>query len=350
MLKMKKLTRISMCLCSILMLTNLSYAATITPTTADIHLLVVNKLAKKISFFDGLSYQKQTEISTPPRPHEVLISPDHQNAYVSIYGDGIYGNNPHPGHSLLQIDLKTMKTVGLIELPGCKAPHGMANEPQSGLIWITCDISGNITILNPKTQKVVGNIPLGTTGNHWLTILPDGSKAYIPDRAKPLLHVVDVAQRKVISTIPLAHPATGIATSPDGKKVYVIDEPTPSFYVIDTQQDKVLKNITIKGFPFVNKIVDREMRIAVSPNNKYIVIANFASGVIAIIDTKHLQQQKLIAVDRGPMGVAFPPRHPSQVLIAEHETGTMVLIDMVTGQEIADFDAGGIGPETLSFY
>jgi hypothetical protein len=33
-------------------------------------------------------------------PHELAISPDHKTAYVPLYGDGVYGQNPNPAMKL----------------------------------------------------------------------------------------------------------------------------------------------------------------------------------------------------------------------------------------------------------
>ena len=37
--------------------------------------------------------------------HELLVVPETGLAYVPIYGDGIHGRNPNPGHTLCIIDL-----------------------------------------------------------------------------------------------------------------------------------------------------------------------------------------------------------------------------------------------------
>jgi hypothetical protein len=37
--------------------------------------------------------------------HELLVVPDTGLAYVPIFGDGIHGRNPNPGHVLCIIDL-----------------------------------------------------------------------------------------------------------------------------------------------------------------------------------------------------------------------------------------------------
>lgn len=54
----------------------------------------------------------------PPHPHELMLSPDGKTIYASIYTDGVYGNNVHPGHEIVMIDLAAMKSSGvMIRIP-----------------------------------------------------------------------------------------------------------------------------------------------------------------------------------------------------------------------------------------
>ena len=59
--------------------------------------------------------------------HELLVIPETGLAYVPIFGDGIHGRNPNPGHVLCVIDLLKRKHIGDIDLsPYSRAAHGQA--------------------------------------------------------------------------------------------------------------------------------------------------------------------------------------------------------------------------------
>ena len=60
-------------------------------------LLLIDKLGAHVRFFNPLTYQEQSNIAVPQNPHDFTLSANHAIAYVPIYGDGVYGNNPHPG-------------------------------------------------------------------------------------------------------------------------------------------------------------------------------------------------------------------------------------------------------------
>ena len=48
--------------------------------------------------------------------HELLVIPETGLAYVLIFGDGVHGRNPNPGHLLCIIDLAGRKHVDDIDL------------------------------------------------------------------------------------------------------------------------------------------------------------------------------------------------------------------------------------------
>src|SRR6185437_27483 len=84
----------------------------------------VDKMGAKILFIDPSTYEIQKILDGFQRTvHELLIVPDTRLAYVPIYGDGIHGRNPHPGHTLCIIDLDKRSHSGDIDLRPYVAPH-----------------------------------------------------------------------------------------------------------------------------------------------------------------------------------------------------------------------------------
>ena len=92
-----------------------SAAVNLNSPTGTHGLIMVDKVGGYIRFFD-LSTDKELASFDPSdvpgiKPHELVISPDHKTAYVSVYGDGVYGKNPHPGHTVAIFDLVSQKMV-----------------------------------------------------------------------------------------------------------------------------------------------------------------------------------------------------------------------------------------------
>src|SRR5580693_10339838 len=68
-------------------------------------LLVIDKIGRHVRFFDPSNFQEISSLEVGVAPHDLAISPDHKFAYIPVYGDGVYGRNPHPGHTIAIIDL-----------------------------------------------------------------------------------------------------------------------------------------------------------------------------------------------------------------------------------------------------
>ncbi|HET8973956.1 MAG TPA: hypothetical protein VFN63_11800, partial [Pseudolabrys sp.] len=99
----------------------------------------VDKMGAKILFIDPATYETQKVLDGFQRTvHELLVVPETGLAYVPIYGDGIHGRNPNPGHTLCVIDLKNRSRATDIDLRPYIAPHTLKLGPD-GLIYITCE-------------------------------------------------------------------------------------------------------------------------------------------------------------------------------------------------------------------
>src|SRR5258706_4442453 len=79
-------------------------------------LFLVDKLGAHLRFFDPVTFQEQASIEVATNPHDFAFSADHKLGYVPIYGDGVYGKNPHPGHEIDIVDLVARKVVGTVDL------------------------------------------------------------------------------------------------------------------------------------------------------------------------------------------------------------------------------------------
>ena len=88
-------------------------------------LIVIDKIGRHIRFFDPSTFQEISSVEVGVAPHDVAISPDHKFAYIPVYGDGVYGRNPHPGHNVAIIDLASRKVAGMIDVSPYQAPHGI---------------------------------------------------------------------------------------------------------------------------------------------------------------------------------------------------------------------------------
>jgi YVTN family beta-propeller protein len=305
-------------------------------------IFMVDKLGAKLRFFDASTMEEKAAIDVATNPHDFVFSADHQLAYVPIYGDGVYGRNPHPGHEVDIVDLRAHKVAGVIDISPYQAPHGVQIDA-NGIVYVTCDLSRTLLALDPKSKKIVSAIPTEGTG-HWIAILPDGSKMYVANKEDRLfLSVIDLKAGKMVGKIPMPTGTQGVSSSPDGKMVVAMDSGEPVITVIDPSTDTVKERIPLKDQ------TRGGYKAYFSPDGKKLLTMNMSGKLINVFDTANLHgEQKTLPTGKDPMGIGFSADGKT-VLVANHGDGTVTVIDMQKMEVARTFHAG-TGIETLAYY
>lgn len=305
-------------------------------------LIVIDKIGRHIRFLDPSTFKEISNLEVGVAPHDVAISPDHKFAYIPVYGDGVYGRNPHPGHTIAIIDLGSRTVAGTIDVSPYQAPHGIQID-NSGTIYVTCDLSRKLLVINPKTRSIEAALDTEGTG-HWAAVLPDASKAYVVNKNDRLfVTVIDLKKRSIIARIPAPNGTEGVAASPDGKFVVAADHSEPKLLVIDPATDTVLHTLALEG----NTKAAFKPRF--SPDGSKLLVCNMTERLVNIIDVADPHgKQHVIAVGKDPMGFAFAPDGKT-VLVANHGDGTVSVIDLSQNRVVSTF-TGGAGVESLAYY
>jgi YVTN family beta-propeller protein len=305
-------------------------------------LILIDKLGHTIRFFDPRTLKEISSFETAVTPHDVAISPDHKTAYAPIYGDGVYGRNPHPAHEIAVVDLETRKQTGTIDVSPYIAPHGIQVD-QNGTLYVTCDLSRKLLVIDPKSRSIVAAIDNEGTG-HWIAVLPDASKAYITNKNDRLfVSVIDLKVRKIVARVPAPNGTQGVVASPDGSRVLVMDSGEPVLLVINTKTDTVVDKVTLEG----NTRGGYKPRYSLDGST--IVTMTENPPLVNVLDAKNLHgKQQVFPVGKDPMGFAFAPDGKT-LLVANHGDGTVTVIDLKASKVVDTFKAG-TGIETLAYY
>src|ERR1700745_1025903 len=154
--------------------------------------IAVDKMGGKVLFLNPATYATEVALDGFPRTvHELLVIPQAGLAYVPIFGDGIHGRNPNPGHLLCIIDLEARARVGDIDLRPYIAPHTLRLAPD-GMIYSTCENSAAVAVIDRSTHKVVDAIDSGSTNGHRLVVSPDGRRLYTENEEDGTVSVIDL--------------------------------------------------------------------------------------------------------------------------------------------------------------
>jgi YVTN family beta-propeller protein len=305
----------------------------------DHGIIAVDKMGAKVLFLDPATYATEVVIDGFPRTvHELLMVPETGFAYVPIFGDGIHGRNPNPQHHLCVFDLHKRVLADTIDLRPYIAPHTLKLGPD-GFIYITCENSAAVVVIDRNTNKVVDAIESGSTNGHRLIIAPDGRRLYTENEEDATVSVIDLPQRKLLGKVETPRPLAGIAISPDGRTVVAVDDARPTLFLIDTQAGRVREEVVLKDVPKPAQIA------RYAPDNSLIGVTSLNSDTVSLIDPA-FREQTAIKVGSQPMDMAF---HGNELFVACQGDGSVHIIDIANKRAKGSF-AAGKGCESLGFF
>jgi YVTN family beta-propeller protein len=302
-------------------------------------MIAVDKIGTKVLFLNPQTFATEVALDGFPRTvHELLVVPETGRAYVPIFGDGIHGRNPNPQHHLCVFDLHKRAHIATIDLRPYIAPHTLKLGPD-GLIYITCENSAVVAVIDRNSDKVVDAIDSGSTNGHRLIIAPDGQRLYTENEEDGTVSVIDLPKRKLLGKIKTPRPLAGIAISPDGATVVAVDDAQPTLFLIDTAAGRVREEIVLKDVPKPAQIA------RYAPDNSLLAVTSLNSDTVSLIDPS-FREQTAIKVGSQPMDMAF---RGDELFVACQGDGSVHVIDVANKRAKSSFSAGK-GCESLGFF
>ena len=169
---------------------------------------------------------------------------------------------------------RTGKVVGNIEFDHGVRPHCAVIGPKDGMLYVTTELDKAVTIIDPKSLKIVGAIPTGQAESHMLALSHDGLRGYTANVGPGTVSVLDVRARKTLAIIPVSGNVQRIAISNDDRWVFTADQTEPRMAVIDTATNKVTNWVKIDGLGYgaATTVDGRWLLVALPDENKVDVI------------------------------------------------------------------------------
>jgi YVTN family beta-propeller protein len=230
--------------------------------------------------------------------HEVAASPDGKIAYVPIYGDSGVGRPGTDGTKISVIDLASRKVVHTIDFDHGVRPHCAIYDKNSGMLYVTTELEKSISIIDPKTLKIVGRVLTGQEQSHMLVLSRDGSRGYTANVGPGTVSVLDMKARKTLAIIPISKNTQRIAISRDDSMVFTADQAKPQLAVIDTATNKLKTWVPLPAVGYGT---------APTLDGRWLLVALRTSKQVAVVDLKTMQVTKTIDVPDGPAEILIAP-------------------------------------------
>ncbi|MGA3034335.1 MAG: cytochrome D1 domain-containing protein [Terracidiphilus sp.] len=229
--------------------------------------------------------------------HEVAGSPDGKLAFVPIYGNSGVGMPGTDGRKIVVIDVAAGKVVAEIDFDHGVRPHCAVFGPD-GMLYVTTELDHSVTIIDPKTLKIVGSIPTGQPESHMLALSHDGLRGYTANVGPGTVSVLDMKARKTLAVIPVSGNTQRIAISNDDKWVLTADQTAPRMAVIDTATNTVAKWVKLDGTGYGG---------APTTDGRWFLLAIPHENKVDVIDLKTMTLARSVDVGKNPQEVLVRP-------------------------------------------
>ena len=252
--------------------------------------------------------------------HEVVASPDGRLAYVPIYSNVGVGQPGTDGQKMAVIDIAAQKVVGNLDFGHGVRPHMPLFGPKDGLLYVTTELDRSVTLIDPKTLKIVGSIPTGQAQSHMLALSHDGRRGYTANVGPGTVSVLDIPGRKTLAVIPISGNTQRIAISNDDRWVFTADQTRSRLAVIDTATNQIKSWIPLEGFGY---------GMAPTPDGRWLLVALPDQNKVAVIDLKTMQVARSVAVGSYPQEVLVRPDGKTAYVSCMH-SDQVAEIDLAT--------------------
>ncbi len=281
-------------------------------------LLVTNKGDRLLSIIDADTGKQMAGVPEDGvTGHEVAASPDGRTAFVPIYGNSGVGQPGTDGQKMVVIDIPSRKIRATVEF-GPVRPHCPIYDPVSKMLYVTTELKRSVTIVNPRTLKIVGSIPTSQEQSHMLAISHDGRRGYTANVGPGTVSVLDMAARKTIAVIPISAETQRISVSPNDRLVFTSDQKSPRLAVIDTGSNTIKTWVTMPGTGYGT---------APTPDGRWLLAAIPGRNLVAVVDLRKFAVARTIAVPPTPQEVLMRP-DGSQAFVSCNRSGQVAVIDL----------------------
>ena len=308
-----------------------TFSAQQSSKSSDAYLLVANQGDRALTVLDTATGKQVAKIAEGEiTGHEVAASPDGRTAFVPIYGDSGVGLPGTDGRHMLVIDLATQKITNTIDFGHGVRPHCVVFNRKDGLLYITTELENSVTIVDPKSLRIVGSIPTGQSESHMLAISSDGRRGYTANVASGTVSVLDLVARKTITVISVAPRVQRISITPDNRTLFTADTTKPQLAVIDTATNKVTRWITLPESGYGT---------APTHNGQWLLVAMPKANKVAVVDLKTLELTRTVEVANAPQEIVITPDN-TMAYVSCSGSGQVAAINLKDWKVEKNMDSG----------
>jgi YVTN family beta-propeller protein len=254
------------------------------------------------------------------------------------------------GDDITVIDMSSLKVIDDIKVGD--HVHGVALQADGRRLFTTVESDNTLRIIDTTTDKAIATIKLTGNRPNQCAVTPDGKYVAVPLRQGDAVDIIDVAQEKVVKTLPVKAPHNAYNAG-SNRYMFVSSMASNEISIIDLQKMEYAAHIPVLGVP-------RPYVISADGNTMYTALSNLHGFAIADIAEKKVLEkistpsEHLVlhpvpyeTFDTFTHGLALSPDQ-SQVWLTSLLDDCVYVYDLKSNKVVARMNTGE-GPNWVAF-
>jgi YVTN family beta-propeller protein len=140
------------------------------------------------------------------------------------------------------------------------SPLEIASSPDGHLLYVVCQDSDEVRVVDVQSTKVVGSIGVGRMPRG-IAVSADGRRMFVTNAWSDNVSVIDTAALQIVQTLPTGAEPSGVVLDREGTTLYVANRLSSDVSVIDLKSEQETKRLLAgRGTSY----------LALSPDGKWI--------------------------------------------------------------------------------
>jgi YVTN family beta-propeller protein len=178
-------------------------------------------------------------------------------------------------------DVATARTAAVVY----KTPFNLTVSPGGGLLYVVCEASDSLVVVDTSNFSVVGEIEVGNLP-HGVCLSPDGGTAFVSNRGDDTVSVIDLQARVVEKTIAVGDEPHGVVTDLSGRMLYVANAGSSDVSVVDLASGSEVKRLSAaRGTWGVSRSPDGGSIYVTNNLSHFVPFRTPSRSEVTIIDT-----------------------------------------------------------------
>jgi YVTN family beta-propeller protein len=199
----------------------------------------------------------------------------------------------------------------------CYHAVGAVYDAQTGYVYVECDISSELAVVNPVDDKVLGYIEVtGGLSNSGMAIDPKAHELFVADFSGNTVTAIDTSTNLVRGNVTGLYAPDGTLYDPYSNTVYVTLHYSAQVGLVGAS------NRTVTGFANVG---GEPHGAIVLPSSKLVLVANTNSNNISVFDASTNALLVSVAGGDGAWQLAYDPGD-QLVFVTDHGSSSVLAI------------------------